>query len=82
MPEYKDTKNIYTIDQNDTDIVNEQYPPSLFLFRTVPHTPLTDPRGVMQCDCYMGNECYNYDHWKNRWVLLQPNLEYFDYIED
>jgi hypothetical protein len=81
MPECKqNTTDIYDIP--DTEEKEDQYPPSLYLFRTIAHTPLTDPRGIMRCDCHFGSECYSYEHWKNRWILIQPNPEYSNTIKD
>ena len=48
-------------------------PPVLFLHRTVGHSPLNDSRGVMYCDCDLGNDCCSYDHWRHRWVLVDPH---------
>ena len=97
MPEHGiPTNNDYTIG----NISNSQYytnenmvvilPPSLFLHRSVGHTPPTDSRGTMTCDCVMGNDCCNYDHWKHRWVLVHPhsgecdscNLDYWTDSDD
>ena len=81
MPEYGiPTNNDYTIGED----FNSQYytddtvhwafpPPTLILHRTVGHSPLTDSRGVMTCDCDLGNDCCSYDHWRHRWVLVDPH---------
>ena len=81
MPEYgittirdltspEDSRNQYY-----TDETVEEIPPqsALILHRTVGHSPLTDTRGVMTCDCDIGNDCCSYDHWRHRWVLVDPH---------
>ena len=63
------TNNDYTIREDNV------LPPliAVGLYRTVGHTPLNDSRGVMTCDCYAGNDCCNYDHWRYRWVLVDSH---------